>query len=212
MLFTITVLGIIAAILQACGYLSYYKVTEKPNAASWSIWFYGNILMLLSYISFTQMTWVESLPILCAILNVAIVILFLKQKKFAMPDKTEWVFVGIDILITIIWLLLTYVPSVTSFYYEVCGTRVTCDLFIHILLLVSAFVSFVPIWRQTLRNANDEHQLPWLFWSIAYALWFLAEIYHRKIDSSIDIWSLAYPAVYFVLHAVMTIIILKKKN
>jgi hypothetical protein len=211
MLFIICI-GIIAAMLQACGYLSYYKLTEKPNAASWLIWFYGNALMLVSYTSFTHVTWIESLPILCAILNIAIVILFFIQKKFTWPDKTEWLFVGVDILITLLWFVLTHVPSIANFYHQTCGIRLSCDVFIHILLLGSAIVSFVPILRQTLHNADDEHPRPWLFWSMAYAVWLVAEILHRDVDKSVEWWSVLYPTVYFGLHVAMAMIVTYKKQ
>lgn len=207
----VSLLGIIAALLQASGYFSYYKLTKNPNAASWLIWFYGNALMMISYISFTKVTWVESLPIVCAVLNLVIVILFYFQKKFSMPDKTEWFFVGIDISITILWLVLSYVPTVTSFYYETCNVHIRCDIFIHVLLLLSAVISFVPIFRQTLiNNAEGENAMPWLFWSSAYAVWFIAELVHKGI-ANVDNWSLVYPFVYFWLHCIMAIIILKKK-
>ena len=143
-----------------------------------------------------------------------IVIVFFIQKKFSRLDKTEKVFVAIDIAITILWLLLSYNSYMHGIYESLLGNVMSVGAFIHIILLVSSIDSFFPIIRDTIKNPDsDEHHYPWVFWSLGYAIWFVADFLRFYFIKDLEIWSIFYPIVYFMLHATLaTILFIKDRK
>lgn len=198
------VLGIVAAVLHVAGYATYYYLCRKeiiqPNAASWLIWFYGNAIVLFSYTKIATFSFVDLLPYICAIASIVITTLFFIEGQFAKLDRFERRMVSIDIFITALWLLIENNTFVHSVYTTIIGTSIEPYLFVHLLLQVSVVVSFLPIIRETWKMPSLERPLPWMFWTVAYGLWFLAEILR---SDGVFGWQMVYPINYAILHGIV---------
>jgi hypothetical protein len=201
------ILGIVSAVLQIAGYASYYRYTIRgdirPNAASWLIWFYGNLVICISYLLIGEFSLAGLLPIACAITNIALVVLLWRRGHFGPIEPQERKYIYIDVAITILWLLLEFTALQLWFLSYI---SLSVPVFIHILLLSSAAVSFIPLLRETASERCAEHVQPWIIWSCAYSLWFVAEI---MINAS---WQLLYPALYLLLHATVVGILVYKRS
>lgn len=173
-------LGLLAAGTQLWGYGSYVKRVEKPNTASWSIWTIGAFLDLASYFEMTH-DWVKNiLPVVCALACMGVFAYALVRKRFKRLSRLDWVFVALDGLITVWWLMNKDATHANLLYQA------------------STLASFVPIISGVLRSTEDERPRPWLIWSAAYALFLLSvALRHPRVEE------LAYPCVNLVCHAVM---------
>lgn len=201
------ILGIVAAVLQVGGYYTYYRLSLsghiKPNAASWLIWFYGNAIVCISYLSIGEISLADLLPIVCAISNIVIVVALWRKKFFAPIEPYEKKVIASDIGITLLWLFLEY--SRFGNLFE-SATKVPVVLIIHLLLLLSACISFIPVIKDTLSDTCAEDKRPWIVWSLAYLIWLVAEILTGFS------WNILYPLLYLILHSSVFIILLSKKE
>ncbi|MEK7228393.1 MAG: hypothetical protein AAB681_03505 [Patescibacteria group bacterium] len=199
-------LGIIAALFQILGYYTYYKLSIRghirPNAASWLIWFYGNAIVCISYLSIGTFSLADLLPIVCALSNIVIVVALWLKKFFGPIEPYEKTIITSDIIITILWLFLEY----SSFGLSIeLFTGMSVALIIHILLLTSAVISFIPVIKDTLSDKCAEDKRPWVIWSSAYLVWIIAETLSGAG------WNILYPALYLLLHSAVFIILILKK-
>lgn len=199
-------LGIVAALFQIFGYYTYYKLSVrghiKPNAASWLIWFYGNAIVCISYLSIGSFSLADLLPVVCALSNIVIVIALWLKKFFGPIESYEKIIIASDITITIVWLFLEY----SSFGLSVeLITGMSVALIIHLILLTSAAISFIPVIKDTLSDKCAEDKRPWIIWASAYFIWIIAEIL-----SNIS-WNIVYPTIYLLLHGTVFIILVLKK-
>lgn len=201
------ILGIVAAVLQIIGYYTYYRLSIsghiRPNAASWLIWFYGNAIVCISYLSIGTISLADLLPIVCAISNIVIVVALWQKKFFAPIEPYEKKVIASDVGITLIWLFLEYSRFGTLFEGTV-GVPVV--LVVHLLLLLSACISFIPVIKDTLSDTCAEDKRPWIIWSLAYLVWLGAEILTGFS------WNVVYPGLYLILHSTVFIILLSRKT
>lgn len=201
------ILGIIAALLQILGYYTYYRLSIsghiRPNAASWLIWFYGNAIVCISYLSIRTISLADLLPIVCAISNIIIVIALWRKKFFAPIEPYEKKVIASDVGITFIWLFLEY--SRFGKLFE-DATQIPVVLVVHLLLLLSACISFIPVIKDTLSDTCVEDKRPWIIWSFAYLIWLVAEILTGFS------WNIVYPSLYLILHSTVFIILLSRKT
>ena len=182
----IDLIGLIAGIIQAAGYVYYgyyvFKNTINPNTGSWLIWSYGNAIVCINYILLGgNLSFSDSLPVVCSILCVISGILFIFFKKIKKPKTYEVLILFVDITITIYWYVTK--ENITTF----------------ILLQISVFISFVPIIREVLTDPSSERKKPWIIWSIAYGILFLSQI------TELDLKAI-YPLNYMLLHTVIAVI------
>ncbi len=184
------ILGILAGIAQAAGYVWYlYHVIKKdikPNVGSWLIWSYGNTILCWNYISLDTFSFKDSLPFICSVLCIFLAILFVFLHKFEKPSVKEIILLLVDIGITIYWLL--------------SGE----SLFLQLLLHISVAISFYPIIDATKKDPTIERSVPWKLWSIAYLLLFFAQI-------NSDWILLIYPIHYLFWDVLMVILAKKSK-
>lgn len=200
-------LGILSGLIQIAGYASYYRLTQQgeihPNAASWLIWFYGNLIVCISYLLIGDFSLAGILPVVCAITNVVLVIKLWRDGHFGVIEPYEKRVIVADVGITILWLSL----ELTTIGTRIAGyLPFSVPLFIHILLMASAIVSFIPIIRETASDRGSEHIQPWLIWSSAYLVWLIAELLSGAT------WQLLYPSVYLVLHGALAVLLVIKKK
>ncbi|HRH24842.1 MAG TPA: hypothetical protein PLQ20_00685 [Candidatus Paceibacterota bacterium] len=200
-------LGIIAAVFQVVGYYTYYRLSIsghiRPNAASWLIWFYGNAIVCISYLSIGEISLADLLPIVCAISNIVIVVALWNKKFFAPIEPYEKKVIASDIGITILWLFLEYSKFGNLFEN---ATNIPVVLAVHLLLLLSACISFIPVIKDTLSDTCAEDKRPWIVWSFAYLIWFVAE------SLTGFSWNMVYPGLYLILHSTVFIILLIRKT
>ncbi len=186
------IIGLCAGILQIIGYVwyDYYVITGqiKPNTGSWVIWSYGNAIVCLNYLSLHKtISFIESLPIVCAICCVMSAIIFLVLGKFERPKWYEIVILIADIGITIYW--------------QLSGENITTA----IVLQISVLISFIPIVLETKGDPASEKAGPWMIWTVAYTLLLIAEIPQQSQLKMI------YPIHYAFWHLVIFIIVIRAK-
>jgi hypothetical protein len=187
-------LGIIIAITQLAGYYYYYisvKNGVRPNTTSWTIWTFGNILEILSYVYLTG-DWVKNLlPIACGVASIFLYAHCLAYGKFSRLKKEDYILIISDMIATALWYFTTS-PLVGNLAYQ-----------------VSTVISFIPIIREVYDENENETPLPWAIWSGAYFMSIVLVILRWEK------WGdLVYPVVYFVLSLLVLILILiyRKKH
>lgn len=197
----ILMLGIFSGILQFIGYCVYtHNVSKdkiKPNPASWLIWAYGNILVCLSYLFLVDgnLTFAaEILPIVCSITCVIVAIYFMIIGKFRPLVSFEKKIIFFDLCVTLIWASS-----------EFLGLDILPVGAIHILLLLSTVMSFIPLYKEVFVDPTVEKPKAWFIWSFAYVLLLVVVI----LEGS-NLYSLLYPILYTVLHAVVGVLAYKK--
>ncbi len=186
------VLGIMAGLLQLIGYVSYVKKINigrvVPNTASWSIWAFGAVLESSSYALATG-DWVKNiLPVVCAASAIAIFFYCLRLGHFHRLSRFEWFLVLIDCAAIFIW-----------WWY---GSAIYANLF----LVLTAFISFVPIVAHAWRDPMVEDSLPWFIWTVAYAT--LSVVVLLRWEKWED---LVYPLVFVVLHLMVAVLSLDNR-
>lgn len=185
-------IGLVAGVIQAIGYIWYnvlaYKKIITPNAGSWFIWSYGNAIICWQYIlSGQHLTFKESLPVVCSILCVLTAVFLVLLKRFAKISLQEIVILIADIAITMYWLLMKE------------------NVITQILLQTSVFISFISIFKETRANPKLEQKGPWIIWSIAYCLLFIAEYNEGWVK-----W--IFPIHYLVWHIIMAYVSSSSKS
>lgn len=192
-------LGIVVALTQIGGYFAYYKSLEKnvrPNTTSWTIWTIGAILELVSYVFLTQDFIKILLPIVCSISCLVLYVYILSKGKFHKLSKTDIFILTADFAALGLWYLTS------------------SALIGNIALQISTIISFIPIYREVYDEDENETQLPWIIWSIAYFL-DVGLVFARW-----EKWGdLVYPLTNGILHFLMWILVfvhfknnLKKNN
>lgn len=181
-------LGIIIALTQLAGYYYYYisiKNGVRPNTTSWTIWTFGNILEILSYVYLTG-DWVKNLlPIACGVASILLYAHCLVYGKFRRLKKEDYIIIFADIAATALWYF-TASPLIGNIAYQ-----------------VSTIISFIPIIREIYDEDENETPLPWAIWSASYFMSIILVILRWEK------WGdLVYPVVYFVLHAIVLVLIL----
>ena len=186
------ILGVCAGILQVTGYFSYFKKIGigrvKPNAASWGIWAFGAVLESSSYV-FASGDWVKNmLPIACSISAVVLFLACLRGGHFERLTRFEWFLAVLDCLAIFIW-----------WRYE---SAVYANLF----LVITAVISFVPLFVDVWNDPMVEDSRPWVIWTIAYTV--LAVVVMLRWEKWEDI---VYPGIFIILHAVVAVLALDKR-
>lgn len=186
------VLGFMAGAAQLIGYWIYNKTAnERINTGSWSIWALAGIIDLASYSALTG-DWVKNiLPAVCAVAAIGTFCIAIARKRFSWPDKIDWLFVGIDAAITVVWFFTNVVLA-------------------NLLYQASTVLSFIPMYRGQLLGREKEEPFPWLIWMFAYGLLAVS------VSLRIQRWEeLIYPLTHILVCLVVVLIAvakLKKTN
>jgi len=183
-------LGIMAGVVQLLGYWLYHKKAGgKVNTGSWLIWALGGSVDLASYFVLSGGDWIINiLPIVCTLAALSTFVFCLVQRRFGWPDKTDWLFVGVDGVVTVVWY---FTNAVTA----------------NLLYQVSTVLSFIPMYRGQLSGREKEEPLPWLVWALAYTL-LIASVSLRS-----GRWEeLMYPITHVIVHLLVVLFALVKKQ
>ena len=187
-------LGVLIGVIHLLGYWIYYRASSlhketNPNTASWSIWAFGSVVNLLTYASMSN-DWVKDiLPAVCSLACIVVYIAYLQQGKFKMPGLTDILIFSTDIAATIVWLVAKS-PLIGN---------MSCQ--------AGTVLSFIPIIRDTMKDSKDEEPLPWIIWSIAYALDVVLVIARWKQWGDV-----VYPITCLALSITMAIIANKRRT
>lgn len=188
--------GIIAGVLQFAGYATYfYDVVRsgvRPNPASWLIWSYGNALVCLSYVFLNDNLSIAAdiLPIVCASACILMTISFFFLGKFRSLDIFEKIIVYLDIAVTLVWVL-------SDFF----GMNLVSLRFLHTVLLLSATASFLPLYREVIRDQMAEKPRSWIIWTTAYIFLVMVIVFEKG-----GFEALSYPVMYAVLHIIVVLL------
>ena len=176
-------LGFAAGVVHLVGYWVYNRGAGKNiNTGSWSIWAFAGVIDFASFFALTGDWVVSILPAACALAAIGTFCYAIVRKCFSWPDKVDWLFVGVDVAITVVWI---YTSAVLA----------------NLLYQASAFLSFVPMYRGLLSGKEKERLLPWLIWTVAYVL------LTASVSLRLERWEeLAYPVTHAALHAAVVLI------
>lgn len=183
------VLGFAAGATQLAGYWVYNRgAGGKVNTGSWVIWAVGGIVDLASFFALTGDWVINILPAVCAAAAVSTFGYAYARKRFSWPDPVDWLFVGADAAITVVWYFTNVVVA-------------------NLLYQASAVASFVPMCRGLLSDKEREKPLAWLIWTLAYGL-LTASVFLR-----LERWEeLVYPVGNVVTHIAVALIATAKQR
>jgi hypothetical protein len=189
------ILATLVALTLLAGYVVYYKSVKdgvRPNTTLWTLWTFGSLLELASYMGVTG-DWAKNvLPFVCSLACITLYIYFLSHGKFQKLTFGNILIIFADLMAMILW----YVTE--------------SALVANLAMQVSTVISFIPMYIEVFDDEENEKQLPWIIWSVTYALDIILVI------TRWEKWGdLAYPLTNFVLHFGMWMLIyfhLKKGN
>ncbi len=155
-------LAILAAALQALGYILYARLFLKkvirPNAASSFMFAYGTALLVLLEASDGASWPMLALPATCAFMSIFIALLCLRKGATEKVDKVEAVAFSADVWLTALWAAIAFGYGDISPYsagFLLAGN-------------VTTLTAFFPVLRSTWKTPERERPEPWLVWTSAY--------------------------------------------
>lgn len=184
-------LAILAAVLQALGYLLYARLFLKkvirPNAASSLMFAYGTFLLVLLEYGDGAAWPVLALPATCAMLSIGIAILCLRKGATEAVDGVEKTAFSADVWLTVLWTAIAFgYGDISPFSagFLLAGN-------------VTTLTAFFPVLRSTWRTPERERPEPWLVWTAAYSVLTVVTL---LADQGRHPALLAYPLLSVVLH------------
>ena len=157
-------LAIVAAALQALGYVLYARLFLKkairPNAASSFMFAYGTALLVLLEFGDGASWPILALPATCAALSVGIALLCMRKRATDPVDKVEAVAFSADVWLTVLWAAIAFgYGNISPFSagFLLAGN-------------VTTLTAFFPVLRSTWRTPERERPEPWLVWTAAYSV------------------------------------------
>jgi hypothetical protein len=190
-------LGLTAFTLHIAGYAWYFaeilRGNTRPNAAYWLMCLVGAVVETYTYDAIGSHWSTSALPIACVVGVCVITLttgglqlkLWLKGRgevAYESSDKKDYYLVGVDI--------------VALALYEIYRRAFWANF----LAVASSIVTFIPIWKTTLRSGH-ERPGPWVVWCFAYYFMWLAVLAEGRPDT---VWEKSfYPLYYLALHAVV---------
>jgi SET domain len=193
---TAAVLGGLAAIAQIAAYLVYLHLFRagkiEPNGTSWLMFAYGTALLVFLEVR-NGAAWFElALPVACGTMSVIVSVLCFRSNAVEPADGVEKLAFGADLSLTIAYLAVALAVSGQSKYavaFLVAGN-------------LTAFTSFAPLVRSTWHSPSREQPLPWMMWTVAYALLFASTFLSEGFRSP---ELLLYPGLCVSLHGLVAL-------
>lgn len=178
-----------------------FRSAIRPNLISWLMWLFGGLVEFFTYNAIQNAHWSTSaLPLACVIgISVICVVTFIAQMRsnktstglvFLPPERVDYFMVVFDATALLAWTI--GIGAAIANFFAV-GTSI---------------ITFIPIWRTTLQDPTGEKPLPWMLWSLAYVLMFLAVIFSEGAGNA-ELYF--YPVYYFLLHVVMVVLCLRRR-
>ena len=193
------VLGLLALLLHLAGYAWYalgiLRGRTRPNAASWFMWLIGAWVEYRTFDAIDSHWATSALPLACFLGCCAIfaVTAALQLAKRAAGSRevvyhpargTDYLAVGFDL-------------AARALYVLTGGAA-----WASVLAVTTSVVSFIPIWRSTLRHGH-EMPGPWFVWCAAYLAMLAAVLSGPGTQMLAQSF---YPVYYFLLSAVVAML------
>jgi len=166
-------LGIVAAALQAAGYLVYgSRVLRRdilPNPTSWLMFAYGTTLLFILEWDRDASFALLALPAVCAVMSIGVAVYCLKhsERHWWPAHPVERFSFFFDILLTITYLTVWFLLFQGIINEEF---KDFSDVFVLACWNIGVFTAFFPLLRQVYRHPLTEHALPWIIWAVAYVI------------------------------------------
>ncbi len=188
--------GVLALLLHLAGYAWYalgiFRGRTRPNAASWFMWLIGAWVEYRTFDAIDSHWATSALPLACFLGCCAIFVLTValqfarrvtgsREVVYQPARGTDYLAVGFDLGA---WVL-----------YVVTGGAAWANT----LAVTTSIVSFIPIWRTTLRHGH-EMPGPWFVWCAAYLAMLGAVLSGPGTET---LAQSLYPVYYFLLSAVV---------
>lgn len=197
------VLGIVAAVLQVCGYLLYIRNFRNksilPNAASFLMFAYGTaFIFFLEWQS--SASWpMLALPGACALMSVIIALMCLRRGATEPIDQVEGVTFALDVGLT-----LGYAYGLFVF-----GANPAFAVGFLLAGNVTTLTAFFPLVRSTYAWPKRELPGPWVVWTIAYASLTAATIADGGLARPV---LLVYPVLNLLLHGLLVGLAMRRQG
>jgi hypothetical protein len=195
--------GIASMLCFLAGFYLYGKHVlhgrTKPNIATWGMWFFGEMVDLITYDSITGSHWTTNAgPFACMVGVFVISLLILAQHARYARKKMQVIYQPLEKSDK--WYFL---PDVSAFFLWLFG-KGTIGNFISV---GTTIVQYIPMYRETYRDPTVEHVAPWIWWSLGYACVLFAVVTGPGSGN----WELYFlPLYYFAIDAVMVWLCLRK--
>lgn len=200
----VELIGVIAAILQAVGYVLYIidsiKNRIRPNGATWLMFAYGTALLtVLEWDNHASLALL-GLPATCAVMGIFVAILCAKRGALQWPKAWDDV-----------WEIRAFKSDLvlTALYFTawlLTGMMLLNEIQRSLAALVflwgsngTTFTAFVPMLKSTYQEPHRERPRAWILWSCAYFLLGVATVLEQGWWTVL----LVYPASNAVLHGVI---------
>ena len=196
-------LGIFAALLQVAGYAFYgSKILRRdirPNPASWLMFAYGTVLLLMVEWDRGASFALLALPAVCALSSIVVAFYALRRAHGWWPmHLLERFSFGLDILLTFIYLL-TWILLAKGLISD--QEKDLAEIIILICWNIGIFTAFYPLFRQVYRHPYSEHAVPWTIWSFAYIILALVTFLEEEGFNEL----LLYPIIAAVVHGYVAV-------
>ena len=199
--------AIAAAAFQLLGYAAYIAFVRRgvleANPLSWLMFAYGtSILALLEYGA--GATFYELLlPVVCALSSVIVAALCAGAFRRHTLSPLDWFVFALDIVLTVLYVAVT-IANVNGVLLDERAAVAT----LLIASNVTTVTAFLPLLRSTYSRPGGERVLPWLLWTAAYSMLWLATAAH---GSSEERWVLLiYPVSNAILHFSVALLALSR--
>jgi hypothetical protein len=191
--------GVFALLLHLIGYAWYalciLRGRTRPNAASWSMWLFGAWVEFVTYDAIDGHWATSALPFTC-FLGCCTIFVVTVALQFS-----RWFAGESDVV---------YEKARRHDFWAMSADAAAYGLFLatggaawaNVLAVSTSIVTFVPIWKTTLRHGHEQPG-PWLVWCAAYLAMLGAVIAGSREQLLAQGF---YPAYYFVLSLVVALL------
>lgn len=193
------VLGALALVLHLVGYAWYAREILRgrirPNAASWFMWLVGAWIEYVTFDAINSHWATSALPLACFLGSCAIfVIVAVLQISRRVSGSSGFVYEPAD---PHDYLAVSADLGAYALYLATGGAA-----WANLLAVSTSIISFIPIWKTTLRNGH-EHPAPWFVWCGAY-LAMLGAVVTGPGEQALA--QSFYPAYYLLLSLVVALL------
>lgn len=160
----------------------------RPNVASWGAWVFIAALNCVSYFSMSG-DWMKALPPLAASLAcIATFFIALFNGKLTKLNRMDSAVLAMGLLVSLAWWIFKSAA------------------FANMILQAAFVVTIMPTLRDIWRKPEAESALPWLTWTVSYAL-LVVVVVLRWRDNPAD---LVYPITGITCYGLAGILALRK--
>lgn len=160
-------------------FLQVQRGQSHPNAATWIIWLFVDILNLASYGEMVHDEPFKAYTAFASTVNACVIFAYAAwNHHFAKIDLVDVVLLAITVIIAAVW--------------KITGNATLSNVLLQSVFVISFSLTIRSVWK-----GAHEHPAAWLVAVFAYLLSIVAII--LTWDSAEDGWQLAFPIVNGVL-------------